>query len=119
MVKIQPTEWSRNKEVTHAVFRFWRYRLCEKMTKILEPIGLCNRCFYNSLGQHICVCIPNNLNNTKNTATHDEVRLSVNSYSPTLASQTLVHQSSKVLVHNRLFKEPASQLQKQTCFIQI
>ncbi|XP_063406029.1 uncharacterized protein LOC134689987 [Mytilus trossulus] len=89
------------------------FRLCEKSTNtdllLLEPrpSGLCNRCSNNSLEQHVCICLPSNLSNTKNTTTHDKVQLSVNSNSPTLAAQTLVHKSSEV--HNRLSKEPASQ----------
>ena len=58
--------------------------------------SFCNRCTNNSLGKHVCLCLPTNLPNTQNSSTHGNLQLSDNSDSPILATQTLVSKNPAI-----------------------
>ena len=56
--------------------------------------SFCNRCSQYLLGEHVCLCLPSNMLNSKSPETYTAVPLSDYSYNPSLAEETLVYRSS-------------------------
>ena len=77
-----------------------------------RPSSLYNRCFNNSMEQHVCLCISSNMSHSQDSATHDTIQLSTDSYCPTLAKETLVPQSPKI--NSRLSEKASSQRRSST-----
>lgn len=69
--------------------------------------SLCNRCSIDTMGQHVCLCVPSNLPNSKNFTTSEPISMSNHSDSPTLAKETMVSQPSEI--SSRLSKSSTSQ----------
>ena len=118
--KVQPTEWTLNKKIVLKLFTIWEVPhidlFASHQTDLLlmesRPSSLCNRCSNNSMEPHVGLCISSNMSHSQDSATHDTIQLSTDSYCPTLAKETLVPQSPKI--NSRLSEKASSQRRSST-----
>ena len=91
--------------------RSFRFRSKQENTSVLHMVsqstGSSNRCIVNGMGKHGSICFSPNLSHSKSATAHEEIPMSDNTHSPTMAKETLVYQSPSNV--NSMSKEVTTQ----------
>ena len=91
--------------------RSFRFRSKQENTSVLHMVsqstGPSNRCIVNCMGKHGSICFSPNLSHSKSATAHEEIPMSDNTHSPTMAKETLVYQSPSNV--NSMSKEVTTQ----------